>query len=568
MAILKSVFADQRIVRWLQNNQYHPRSDKHGKMLCRYFLYDLLNASPFLKEAAQKGKIVFNEDYKLGKGALRWTIDLVLGPTIKKTEEEIDRLILKDDPSEIWLALDAKSVMTEHGKARRNRQRDLNSLQSVVKHYYPNSIVGGLMLVNMSTTFKSPLRDEITHHRNIERLVKETIDIFKEIPRADILGGVGIEGVCVIVIDHTNDPNDATKLITKIPAPQKGEETNYCNFLQIIKECIETRYKNSLNDADVISKFEEMNFDIFIPKDIKINELSQTDYPAIAKNKKLMKKVHSYVKKIPTKQIIVHGDSRNINLEENSVHLVITSPPYWILKKYDPIEGQLGVIEDYDLFLRELDKVWGCCYKALVPGGRMAVVVGDVCLSRRKYGRHHVIPLHSSIQEHCRKIGFDNLAPIIWYKIANIKLEVEGSGRFLGKPYEPNAIVKNDVEYILFLRKPGSYRKPSTSQRVLSLISEEEHREYFQQIWQLPGASTRKHPAPFPLKLVERLVKMFSFVGDTVLDPFLGTGTTLLGAGNWGRNGIGFEIDEKYVQMSLQQLKNNIRYTDVSLIKN
>lgn len=303
----------------------------------------------------------------------------------------------------------------------------------------------------------------------------------------------------------------------------------------------------------------------FIPDEIDLRNLTQSDFPRIAKDKKLMKKIQVSIKRIPTKQTIVHGDSRFMELD-NEVHLVITSPPYWTLKKYDPIEGQLGVIQDYDQFLKELDKVWERCYEVLVPGGRMVIVVGDVCLARREYTRHRVVPLHSSIQEHCQRIGFDNLTPVIWYKISNVEFEAKG-GRFLGKPYEPNAIIKNDIEYILFLRKPGRYRSPSRSQRVLSLISEKEHKAFFQQIWNIPGASTRKHPAPFPLVLAKRLVKMFSFVGDTVLDPFLGTGTTLVAAGLWGRNGIGFEIDKKFVMMALGRLRGDIRFSNVTLIE-
>ena len=163
----------------------------------------------------------------------------------------------------------------------------------------------------------------------------------------------------------------------------------------------------------------------FIPEEINLKVLTQSDFPRIAKNKKLMEKITASIKHIPTKQIIVHDDSRNMNLSETPIHLIITSPPYWILKRYDPIKGQLGTIEDYEQFLIELDKVWKQCYNALVPGGRMVAIVGDVCLSRRKYNRHRTMPLHSSIQEHCRRIGFDNLTPIIWYKITNITLEVE-----------------------------------------------------------------------------------------------------------------------------------------------
>ena len=310
-----------------------------------------------------------------------------------------------------------------------------------------------------------------------------------------------------------------------------------------------------------------MNLLEYIPSEIDLKTLKQKDYPSIAKNKELMANITKSVKKIPTKHIIVHGDARDIDLEEKSIQLVLTSPPYWILKKYRPIDGQLGVIENYEEFLDELNKVWERCYHALLPGGRMVVVVGDVCLSRRRYKRHRVIPLHSSIQEQSRNIGFDNLAPIIWYKITNISLEVEGAGRFLGKPYEPNAVVKNDVEYILFFRKPGGYRRPNKAMRVLSLIPEEEHRKYFQQIWtDVRGASLRKHPAPFPLELAERIIRMFSFVGDSVLDPFLGTGTTLYAAGLWGRNGIGYEIDKEYVDLSLNRLRGDIRFSDVELI--
>jgi DNA modification methylase len=193
----------------------------------------------------------------------------------------------------------------------------------------------------------------------------------------------------------------------------------------------------------------------------------------------------------------------------------------------------------------------------LVPGGRLIIVVGDVCLSRRRNGgRHTVVPLHASIQEHCRVLGFDNLAPIIWHKIANAVFEVEnGSGGFLGKPYEPNAVIKNDIEFILMQRKPGGYRSPSLPTRVLSVISAENHREWFQQIWTgLTGASTKNHPAPYPLELAQRLVRMFSFVGDTVLDPFGGTGTTTLAASRTGRHSVSVEVDPEYFKLLRNRL--------------
>jgi DNA modification methylase len=192
-----------------------------------------------------------------------------------------------------------------------------------------------------------------------------------------------------------------------------------------------------------------------------------------------------------------------------------------------------------------------------VPGGRLICVVGDVCLARRKNaGRHMVVPLHASIQEHCRSIGFDNLAPIIWHKIANAVLEAEGNGApFMGKPYEPNGVIKNDIEFILMQRKPGGYRTPDLPTRILSVIPEAYHREWFQQIWTgLAGASTRHHPASYPVELAWRLIRMFSFVGDTVLDPFLGTGTTTLAAANCGRNSIGYEIDADYLAYARKRI--------------
>lgn len=294
----------------------------------------------------------------------------------------------------------------------------------------------------------------------------------------------------------------------------------------------------------------------YLPADVLDLNDPRTAIPQLAKDSATIELVRQAVKEVPTTHRLFLQDARRVDdIPDESVHLILTSPPYWTLKEYPDREGQLGRISDYEAFLDEMDRVWRQCFRVLVKGGRLIIVVGDVCLSRRKFGRHVVIPLHASFQERCRKLGFDNLAPIIWYKIANIALEVENGSRFLGKPYEPNAIIKHDIEYILMQRKPGAYRSPSLAMRVLSVISEEEHREWFQQIWQLTGASTREHPAPFPLELAERLVRMFSFVGDTVLDPFMGTGTTNLAARIWGRNSIGVEIDPQYFDQAVARLQ-------------
>lgn len=284
----------------------------------------------------------------------------------------------------------------------------------------------------------------------------------------------------------------------------------------------------------------------------------QRAFPALAKDPFACAQIQKVVHSIDTRHLLRRGDSRSLELDDESVDLAVTSPPYWTLKKYNDHEDQLADLEDYECFLAELDEVWRRVYRALVPGGRLVVVVGDVNLSRRAFGRHVVYPLHASIQEHCRSIGFDNLAPIIWYKIANAQYEVGGGGGFFGKPYEPNGVIKNDVEFILFQRKPGGYRKPSLATRLLSIIPADDHAAWFQQVWRLSGASTAGHPAPFPVGLAERLIRMFSFVGDVVLDPFVGTGTTSVAAAACGRNSIGYEVDPEYFEASAGRLRSAV----------
>ncbi len=312
----------------------------------------------------------------------------------------------------------------------------------------------------------------------------------------------------------------------------------------------------------------QRDYSTYLPDSVKHLTNLQTDIPGIAKDKKRLAEIEAAVQQIPTQHHLLWADSRNLSfIPDETVHLIVTSPPYWTLKKYREYEGQLADIEDFERFLQELDQVWEHAYRILVSGGRLICVVGDICLSRRKNnGRHTVVPLHASIQEHCRKLGYDNLAPIIWHKISNAKLEASGNGaRFLGKPYEPNAVIKNDIEFILMQRKPGGYRKPSVPSRILSIISEENHKKWFQSIWSGVGnISTRDHPAPYPEALAERLVRMFSFVGDTVLDPFLGTGTTTVAAAKWGRNSIGMEVDPHYFTLA----EKRVRDSTMSLFSN
>lgn len=256
---------------------------------------------------------------------------------------------------------------------------------------------------------------------------------------------------------------------------------------------------------------------------------------------------------------MILADSRQMpELRDRSCHLVVTSPPYANLKTYQPGNpNQLGDIPDYGQFLEELEKVLAECYRVLVPGGRVCCVVGDVNIARQKAGRHFQLPLSSDIRVRARGIGFDNLQGITWLKVANIRLEASESSRFLGKPNLPNGIIKNDTEHILFLRKPG-YRSPTADMEQASYIPTEEYVRWFQPIWSdIPGASLRDHPAPYPVELAIRLIRMFSFVGDVVVDPFGGTGTTALAAIQSGRSSVAYEVEAQYLSLIVKRLAHN-----------
>jgi len=345
----------------------------------------------------------------------------------------------------------------------------------------------------------------------------------------------------------------ASKILERF-APAENSTDRTCS--KVPNPC----YRDSMN---VVFAPPKLDLNTWIPREVGPITNHQTDLPRIAKNSKVVAAIESKLAQIPTTHDIYNGDARKLAfLESNSVQLIVTSPPYWTLKTYRESDGQLGHVADYEEFIDQLSSVWRECLRVLVPGGRLVCVVGDVCLSRRKNkGEHTVVSLHASIQESCRKIGFSNLAPIIWHKIANAVYEATGNGGgFLGKPYEPNAVIKNDIEYLLMLRKPGGYRSPDLATRILSVIPAEKHKIWFQQIWTgVTGASTKNHPAPYPVELAERLIRMFSFVGDTILDPFLGTGTTTLASAKWGRNTIGIEIDAHYLEYARTRIEKDTK---------
>lgn len=260
---------------------------------------------------------------------------------------------------------------------------------------------------------------------------------------------------------------------------------------------------------------------------------------------------------LPSRHELRLGDARDLAfIPDESVHLIVTSPPYFNIKQYAPGNAaQLGDMQDYEQFLDELDKVWRECARVLVPGGRICCVVGAVNVARRAGGRHYVLPLPSDIQVRSRRLGLDNLTPIIWLKVGNIKLEASSSSRFLGKPNLPNGVVKNDFETIVMLRKPGGYRSPTPEMEQFSRIENNEYFRWFVPIWSdVTGASTRYHPAPFPVEIAYRLTRMFSFAGDTVLDPFLGSGTTVKAAIQAGRNSIGVEVEPRYLDLARKNL--------------
>src|SRR5215469_9437371 len=260
-----------------------------------------------------------------------------------------------------------------------------------------------------------------------------------------------------------------------------------------------------------------------------------------------------------TRHEMILGDARDLGAIPNeAVHLVVTSPPYFNLKPYSSDAGgrQLGRIDSYERFLNELDRVWRECERVLVPGGRICCVIGDILIPRRADGRHRVLPLPSDIQVRSRNHGLDNLTPILWFKIGNRTNEAGGgSSGYYGKPYQPGAIIKNDHEHIVMLRKPGGYRATPMIQKALSMLQRDEMDAWMRPVWSdIRGASLRAgHPAPFPAELAERLIRMFSFAGDTVLDPFAGSGSTAVASIKAGRNSISVEIEEDYLNSATRR---------------
>ncbi len=244
---------------------------------------------------------------------------------------------------------------------------------------------------------------------------------------------------------------------------------------------------------------------------------------------------------------IIIGDSRRMveDIKDNSIHLVVTSPPYWSIKNYG-IKNQIGYGQTLHEYLKDLYRVWKETYRILEPGRRLVINIGDQFARAIIYGRYKIIPLHAEIIAQCEDIGFDYMGSIIWQK--KTTMNTTGGANVMGSyPYPPNGMVEIDYEHILIFKKPGKSRKIDKEIKEKSKLTKEEWKEYFYGHWYFKGARQIEHEAMFPDELPKRLIKMFTFVGETVLDPFLGSGTTMKVALKLGRNAIGYEINEKFI---------------------
>jgi len=257
---------------------------------------------------------------------------------------------------------------------------------------------------------------------------------------------------------------------------------------------------------------------------------------------------------------IIHGDSRQMNLvSDESVHLVITSPPYWQLKDYGT-ENQIGFHEDYETYINNLNLVWKECYRVLHEGCRLCVNIGDQFARAVYYGRYKVIPIRTEIIKFCETIGFDYMGAIIWQK--QTTTNTTGGASLMGSyPTPRNGIISIDYEFILLFKKLGTPPKVSRQIKEESKLTKDEWKEYFSGHWTFGGARQDNHIAMFPEELPKRLIKMFAFKGENVLDPFLGSGTTSLAARNLDRNSIGYEINPEFIEIA--KIKLNIKQTDL-----
>lgn len=264
-----------------------------------------------------------------------------------------------------------------------------------------------------------------------------------------------------------------------------------------------------------------------------------------------------------TNHKIIIGDSRKMaEIDDESVQLVVTSPPYWQLKDYGS-KNQIGFDDSYEDYINNLNLVWKESYRVLSPGCRLCVNIGDQFARSIYYGRYKVIPIRTEIIKFCETIGLDYMGAIIWQKVTTTN--TTGGASIMGSfPYPRNGILKLDYEFILIFKKPGSLSQPTESIKKKSILTTDEWNKYFTGHWNFNGVRQEQHLAMFPEELPKRLIKMFSFVGETILDPFLGSGTTTLAAKNLERNSVGYEINNNFLPL----IKNKIGVNQKSLFSN
>ena len=250
---------------------------------------------------------------------------------------------------------------------------------------------------------------------------------------------------------------------------------------------------------------------------------------------------------------IIMDDSRHMSeIPDDSVHLIITSPPYWHIKDYGG-PGQIGHGQSYEDYINDLNLVWAECTRVLKPGCRICVNIGDQFARADEYGRYAVIPIREEITRFMLAAGLDHMGTIIWQKRTTMR--TSGGASVMGSfPYPRNGILEIDYEFILVFRKPGKPPSPTPEQKARARLSKAEWKEYFSGHWNFPGEKQKGHAAMFPAELPRRLIRMFSFPGETVLDPFLGSGTTSLAAAVLGRNSVGYEINPDYLPVIKEKL--------------
>lgn len=266
-----------------------------------------------------------------------------------------------------------------------------------------------------------------------------------------------------------------------------------------------------------------------------------------------------------TEHKIIFGDSRSLKqIKDKSVQLIITSPPYWQLKDYG-VHNQIGFNDSYEDYINNLNLVWQECFRVLSDGCKLCINIGDQFARSVYYGRYKVIPIRTEIIRFCESIGMDYMGAIIWQK--QTTMNTSGGGSIMGSfPYPRNGILKIDYEFILIFKKLGIPPRPTKDQKEQSKMSKEEWNQYFSSHWSFNGAKQTNHIAMFPEELPRRLIKMFSFVGETVFDPFAGSGTTSLAAKNLYRNSVGYEINKEFAPIIREKLCNQLSDNNVKVV--